>query len=254
MIIKTLFKNAVSLFGYELRRAKRRSALSQWDPINLDENLQALPFSQEAIKKLVNEFEFESVLDVGSGAGAHAGYFLSNGKKVTAVDFGTSVYYEKRFDEYSCIRGDFLNIQFDESYDCVWASHVLEHQLDVNRFLRKCIACCKPGGLLVITVPPRKDDLVGGHLSLWTPGLLIYNLVMAGLDCRNASILVYGYNISVIVRNVRRDDVHLDFDSGDVTRLKPFFPESLSEGQTGWIEEFNWGYQSDFPKLSNGEP
>lgn len=245
MSIRSLIKKLFRSFGFEVRRIpspKVPTAMSQWSPEMLDKSLQALPFSQEAIKKLVNDFEFESVLDIGSGAGAHSEYFLRVGKKVTAVDFGTSIYFERRSSEYACITGDFLNIQFEEQFDCIWASHVLEHQLNVNQFLKKCIACCKPGGILAITVPPRKDELVGGHLTLWTPGLLIYNLVMAGLDCSSASILKYGYNISIIVKNVKREDVSLDFDCGDVTRLAAYFPEEFSEGQSGWIEEFNWGY------------
>lgn len=246
MTIKTLIRKALRPLGFDLTRIPAQSnpsALSQWSPENLDKELQALPFSQEAIKKLVNDFEFSSVLDIGSGAGAHSDYFLSKGKKVTAVDFGTSIYFERRTNDYTCIKGDFLKIPFEETFDCIWASHVLEHQLNVNQFLQKCIACCKPGGLIAITVPPRKDQLVGGHLTLWTPGLLIYNLVMAGLDCSDASILAYGYNISVIARNIKRDDVQLDFDCGDIKRLQSFFPASFSEGNSGWIEEFNWNHQ-----------
>ena len=243
MTIKTLIRKAIRFMGFDLTRipVKRVSnALSQWNPGNLDESLKALPFSQEAIKKLVNDFEFRSVLDIGSGAGAHTDYFVSKGKKVTAVDFGTSIYFERRTSNYTCIKGDFLKIPFKETYDCIWASHVLEHQLNVHQFLQKCLGCCKPGGLIAITVPPRKDQLVGGHLTLWTPGLLIYNLVMAGLDCSDASMLTYGYNISVITRNVQRYNVELDFDCGDINLLQPFFPKCFTEGKSGWIEEFNW--------------
>ena len=53
--------------------------------------------SLEAIKKLcTGDFNYETVLDVGSGEGLHADAFLYYEKKVTAVDFGTSKYYLKR--------------------------------------------------------------------------------------------------------------------------------------------------------------
>ena len=61
-------------------------------------------------------------------------------------------------------------------------SHVLEHQFDPQRFLRKIYECLNPDGVLALTVPPRKDEIVGGHVSLWNGGLLLYHLVLAHLD------------------------------------------------------------------------
>src|SRR5688500_5763253 len=46
--------------------------------------------SDQAIQKLVRDFKFNSILDVGSGKGLHADFFLKNGKDVTKIDYGKS--------------------------------------------------------------------------------------------------------------------------------------------------------------------
>jgi hypothetical protein len=88
----------------------------------------------------------------------------------------------------------------------VWCSHVLEHQPNAGLFLAKLIRDCRDGGILAITVPPAKTEIVGGHVSLWNAGLLLYRLALTGIDCRDARVKTYGYNVSVIVRASRSDN------------------------------------------------
>ena len=86
-------------------------------------------------------------------------------------------------------------------------------------------------------------------MSIWNAGLVLYNMVMAGIDCSRASVKSYGYNISVIV-DIPSSSVMLNgiiandltHDHGDIDRLAPFFPESLHvhEGFDGRIGEVNW--------------
>jgi hypothetical protein len=98
--------------------------------------------------------------------------------------------------------------------------------------------------VLAITVPPRKDELVGGHLSLWTPALLVYHLLHAGLDCRTARVGVYGYDISVLVRNASLPEgvlPKLVQDAGDITVLAEWFPwQGVRERWPGMAPAVNW--------------
>ena len=166
-----------------------------------------------------------TVLDVGSGNGGHAKVFRDAGLSVTTVDLSNAD-----------ICGDFLSVDIP-NVDLIWCSHVLEHQPNVNLFFRKCLNHSK---YLCVTVPPLKDEIVGGHLTLWNSGLLLYNLVLAGFDCREAMVKKYGYNISVITKSVRRKDVPLKMDCGDIEALSEFFPLPVHQGFDGQIEELNW--------------
>lgn len=56
----------------------------------------------------------------------------------------------------------------DESFDCVHASHVLEHLEDPAMALKAWLQICKTGGHLVITVPDRDSYERQMHLpSRW---------------------------------------------------------------------------------------
>ncbi len=214
-----------------LRRRQARQPLGRFGQ---------LPYATHAMHKLCTEYHFETVLDVGSGAGLHAACFAEFGKQVVGIDTGDSVYFRARRHDYDVIRGNFLQLELERQFDCVWASHVLEHAPDVGQFLRRIIDATKPDGVIAITVPPLKPNIVGGHLNLWNPGLLLYNLIHAGLDCRHAAVLRYGYNISVITHKRPRPAVELQHDAGDIDRLAPYFPLSVAEAFDGRLMRVNW--------------
>lgn len=200
-------------------------------------------FSEDAIKKLVKDYVFQTVLDIGSGSGVHSKYFVDAGKTVSAVDLGRSIYYEQKRANYEKVNVHHVDFfQFHaKPYDCIWASHVLEHQRNPGAFLEHCFDLTRD--IFAVTVPPLKHDIVGGHLTLWNAGLLIYNMILAGFDCSKASVLSRDYNISVIVRKapVSAEDLNaLHYDSGDIVRLAKYFPVPVFEGFNGQIPHVNW--------------
>lgn len=210
------------------------------DTPTLKKEYSSVRFAGHALQKIIDEHKFTTVLDIGSGGGEQADIFVRSGKQVTAVDYGESCYFKERPKAYITRIGDFNKMYFDTQFDCVWASHVLEHQLDVQEFLTKIHSVLREGGTLAITVPPLKHDIVGGHVSLWNAGLLLYRLVLAGFDCSNVSVLSYGYNISVVVKKKTINVPELVYDKGDVDKISRYLPGGLKEGFNGDIYRLNW--------------
>lgn len=183
-----------------------------------------------ALGKVIETLEKGStILDIGAGRCEHAAVFSAEGFEVTTLDL-----------EGSHIRSAYLDHDFPDPFDCVWSSHVLEHQTNPGLFLAKCNRDLKDGGLLSVTVPPRKDEIVGGHVTLWNAGLLLYQLILAGFDCSQASVLSEGYDVSVVVRKKKASLPFLKHDHGDIERLAEFFPLPVKEGFNGLIERVNW--------------
>ena len=107
----------------------------------------------------------------------------------------------------------------------------------MNLFLVKIHTVLKEGGILGISVPPFKHNIVGGHLTVWNTGLLLYNLVLAGFDCTHAWARKYGYNISVVLEKRTIIPQGLEYDNGDIDRIAEYLPASFREGIDGNIAE-----------------
>ena len=187
---------------------------------------------EQALDRLLQYDDIKTVLDIGSGTGAHATALRNAGRQVTTISLQPP----------ADVIGDFLRWENDRLFDAVWACHVLEHQADPGAFLRKCLDELRPGGVLAVTVPPLKHQIVGGHASLWNAGLLLYQLILAGFDCSDARVGTYGYNISVIVRKPI-EPIRLPLltqDCGDIFQLSPYFPAPLKEGFDGRLGNIRW--------------
>lgn len=212
----------ISLFGVNIRSTKRKYTGGR---------------SSYALKKCLG-LPIKSVLDVGSGGGEHARKFKSIGKQVTCVDYGTSIYADKFInnDGIERIIVDFNRWEIDKKYDLVWASHVLEHQQNVGLFLQKLIKLCSNKGYIAITVPFPHRHLWAGHLTLWTPGLLAYNIVLQGIDL-SSSQFIYGFKETSIIFQVKNFKLPSDltYDFGDIDKLKDFFPKYFYESSDVWF-------------------
>lgn len=197
--------------------------------------------SKDALEFVIKNITFDTVLDIGCGSGVHSSVFESYDKKVTSIDLGSSRYYQNN--KNSTIVANFMSWSTVEKFDLVWCSHILEHQKNIGLFIEKVYDYTKEGGYLCITVPPRKDEIVGGHLTIWNAGLLLYNLIINGIDCKNAKVKSYGYNISVLVKKTQKinlDSLNLSYDIGDIEKLSEYFPVQAVQNFNGNIKEINW--------------
>jgi len=177
------------------------------------------------------QFKPATVLDVGSGEAPDAGYMRSKEIEVTTVD----KYCDADF------KTDYLSRKFLPRHG-IWCSHVLEHCYNVHEILLKFKDELRLNGVLSITVPPLRSKLVGGHLNNFTPGTLIYNLILAGFDCHNAIVYVGDpTQISIIVKNVVSFvPNNLVSGPGDLEKLSRFFPCKVFQAINGEFNNINW--------------
>lgn len=133
-------------------------------------------------------------------------------------------------------------------FDAVYCSHTLEHMRNPGLSLEAMYANLKTGGLLGIAVPPRKDEIVDGHVTLWNAGLLLYQMVLAGFDCSDAGVKTEGYNCMVLVRKHKAgfSPQALTYHTGDLQRLSAYFPFRIKSPFQGVIKEHNWGPKRGF--------
>ncbi len=198
-----------------------------------------LEWGLHAIMRVVEECDFQSVLDIGSGGGEQSRFFRHFGKDVFSINLTGNADYI----------GDFTQMKLDRQFDVVWCSHVLEHQRNVGIFLEKVYAAVRDGGVLALTVPchPR-ERMIDGHLTSWNAGLLCYNLILAGFDCRKARIL-QTYELNLIVE---KKPALLEVDGKmavpDMTTpletLAQFFPFPVKSTANAELPDVNWGDRS----------
>ena len=187
----------------------------------------------ETVKNLIDDYSFLTVLDIGSGSGEQSNIFIKNHKVVTKFDNSKSRSFTDK--DKNIIIGDFMDYKFSNKYDLIFCCHVLEHQKNPIDFIKKISEICKDQGYIAIIVPPAKREFVGGHLSLYTPALLVYQMVLAGINCKNVAVNNYGYNISAIVKNNKFEinKIELNYDYNDIFKLQEFFPEYIKPSIDG---------------------
>ena len=72
---------------------------------------------------------------------------------------------------------------------------------------------------------------------MWNAGLLLYNLIISGIDCRNTIVMQHDYDIGIVVKYREFDvgNVPLTYDMGDVDLLSEYFPLEVKEPFNGDI-------------------
>jgi len=124
------------------------------------------------------------LLDIGSGPGVHTNIFRAAGFLVTQID---------KYSQHAEIKEGFLNYSFEEQYDYIFCSHVIEHQRNCGLFLDKIRDILKDDGSLIISAPKHDANLmVEGHINSYAFPLFLQQLVLAGFDCKNGKFLSCG--------------------------------------------------------------
>ena len=252
--LKTADERTFSREGHGVRFASKPAEAYPFTVVALEQGAQKfeerLHYSHHTLAKFVTDYAFDNVFEVGSGTGTAARAMKFLGKEVIGIDI------QKGLDENQLF-GDFTTLKFERKYQALWASHVLEHQRNVGLFLDQCYDALEDGGVLAITVPSALSPMLIGHPSIFTPGHLVYHLVLAGFDCREIAIKQYDWQFGAIVKKKPNNIPRISFasfndvppsgrldDIGYVPNILDFFPPGMEfhPGNIAWgeIEQNNW--------------
>ncbi|MCR9280489.1 MAG: class I SAM-dependent methyltransferase [Rhodobacteraceae bacterium] len=212
-----------------------------------DDMLQ-LNFPVEGTFDLINatkRFKFNSVLDIGFGSGGASLFYAVLGKSVDAIglevesyDYPKALFNSLNISVYDTSFEDFEPVR---SYDAIWASHVLEHNLNTGLFLEKVKRLLNDDGWLFIMVPPYKDKVVGGHVTNgWNLGQLMYVLLVAGFDIKFGHFVRHGYSLCAFVQKSKKKLPKLRMDIGDIEATSELWPIDVKQGFDGKIDHANW--------------
>lgn len=152
-----------------------------------------------ALLRVLKDYKFDSVLDIGCGDGHEVEIFRTMASRVVGINADPNPAFPCDF------FGDYQDYKADDTFDVIWCSHVLEHVRNTGLFLEKVFDDLSDGGLLALSVPYHDfkagwDTFILGHNTRYNVCLLIFQLVAAGFDCRHISYRVYCGQISVLIK------------------------------------------------------
>jgi SAM-dependent methyltransferase len=189
----------------------------------------------EVTRYFVDRYSAASLLDVGCGSGPVWPIFVSKGVAVTGIDLVPTSLISHEVDgrPITYIEADFLRWRASRRYDAVYSSHTIEHAPDTERFLTGFFGTLAPGGAFCLIWPPPKPAVVSGHVHVFNMGLMLYNLVRLGVNCRSVEMVRCGYCLAIMGRYERFQVPLLTHNEGDLERLASFFPFRAYQGFDG---------------------
>ena len=148
----------------------------------------------ESLKREPNQVR--TCLDIGSGSGVHTQVLRAAGFTVTQLD---------KYSPTAELQEGFLESNFNDRFDYVFCSHVIEHQRNCGLFLDKIYDVLKDDGRLVLSAPKHPATrIIEGHINSFVFPLLLQQLVYAGFDCNLGKFMsCSGIENSVIVPKAR---------------------------------------------------
>jgi SAM-dependent methyltransferase len=148
----------------------------------------------------------DRALDLGCGAGTFTAMLVAAGAEAVGVDVAEAALARARAGhpelDFRLVALDGPLPFDDDAFDLIWASEVIEHVADTERWLREVARLMAPGGRLLLTTPnhPRAALAAGGierysepfgdHLHLYTRRSLA--TALTELDFEQVEVLAVG--------------------------------------------------------------
>lgn len=126
----------------------------------------------EFFKELLDGYDYESCLEVGSGRGSISSFFAENDYKCTLLDSSESILetakkiFNKNGHNAEFIHADALEMPFDDNtFDIVISIGLLEHFENLEKPLNEQYRVLKPDGLFIGYIVPERPDNVQKYFN-----------------------------------------------------------------------------------------
>lgn len=157
---------------------------------------------------------------------------------ICTIQYVKNLTGKNTYSDLADYKGDINNLSnvLPNSVDVIALSQ-LHRQRNVGIYFDIAFDALKTGGELVVCVPSFSNCIGSGNTNnLWNAGTLLYNLVLAGFDCKSARLATFTNEIQLYLvktdRNVPK--------SVALATLNDFFPNEVFQHFDGNILEVNW--------------
>ena len=130
------------------------------------------------------------ILDVGCGTGTTLRYLSSYGQGVGVDIERSALEYTRQRGTIRVVQTAASNLAFDDdTFDLTCALDILEHVDDDSQALHECYRTCKPGGLMLVTVPAYcflwgRQDEISNHRRRYVASEVRQRVADAGFSVR----------------------------------------------------------------------
>ncbi len=153
--------------------------------------------SRRRARRLARHMTGRRLLDVGSNIGCFVAAAAELGLDATGIEIAPALVAEarRRFPACRFVLGALEESSLPPaSFDGVYCSEVIEHVVDVNRFLAAIAAAMAPGAVLYLTTPALREYMRGADPAAWpdfgapdhklyfSPGNMRHMLVRHGFE------------------------------------------------------------------------
>lgn len=132
-----------------------------------------LAYEEESYMDIIKNIPVTSgkVLDIGPAAGGAYPFFKKKGLEYYACDILPEIVSDlTKFGLPNVIVGEIENLPYpNETFDVVFARHVLEHAEDLNKALSECWRVLKWNGYIGFGVPTAEHKEIAHHQHLSRP-------------------------------------------------------------------------------------
>lgn len=126
--------------------------------------------SRRRARRLARRMKGRRLLDVGSNIGCFVAAAAELGLDATGIEIAPALVAEarRRFPACRFVQGALEESSLPPaSFDGVYCSEVIEHVIDVHRFLETIAAAMAPGAVLYLTTPALREYIRGADPAAW---------------------------------------------------------------------------------------